>query len=1116
MKKSWWRWLTAKPAPAALKNENSRRLSSLVWQSQECTAAHALRQSRVPSGNYLSHITTISTLSFAVSSPHGIAHPILTLCRAIPGVLSANVALLSESAEVSYNSAILDEASILEAVENAGFEPRIVSSSSPAARTAEIIKLEVTGMHCSACSSAVESALLSLPGVQRASVSLTLHQSEVVLAPGSATTVSDLITAIEDCGFDAKALAKGDSSTAILRITGMSCASCSTAVEGALLPLPGVADAKVNLLAGTAEVRFDPGTTGPRHFIESVEDCGFGVEVITGERFDLSDQNRAETLRYRRDAIISTLLTIPVFVVAMVLPPMGIAHCVYSTMILGFPLNELIKWAFATPVQFWMGWRFHKGAWKAIKSRRANMDVLVSLGTNASYIYSLISILHHHFYRTHMMEHYHPTDFFETSAMLITLVLFGKYLESAAKGKTSEAIVKLVQLAPPTAILIDWDDDSAAPRQGGLEEREVPTSLVHRGDIFKVLPGAKIPADGEIVGGTSYLDESMLTGESQPVKKGVGMPVFGGTVNVGGPVCARALRVGSDTALSQIVRLVENAQLNKAPIQGFADKVSAIFVPVVVSLALLTWAAWFTAGKAGWYPLTWLPPGHSVFLFSLLFGIAVVVIACPCALGLATPTAVMVATGVAASNGILIKGGDALERAVEVQTVVFDKTGTVTAGRPHVVDFRVLHSGVGPEAVLRIATALEANSEHPIAGAILTFARDFAAGQWTPGLWDTSCSSDGSSNGSHGTWSRGGEKEKKRSQFELVGGDGDDTTTSSTANPLRGSSTMPGGGGGIDPLTEVDVVVGQGIKGWLPLAPGFPGGEALNALHQSTAIPRTATTLSSSSPVPTPKSPTPEIMVLIGNKRLFEESGANSLAADAEHYIRDMESRGCTCVVVGVGKFPIGVIAVVDPIKPEARGVMVALQRMGLSCVLLTGDNWRTARAVAEQLGIAEVHAEVMPSGKVDKIRELQQQHRLGNGGERVVAMVGDGVNDSPALAQADVGIAVGSGADVAIEAASMVLMKSDLEDVLMALDLCRTAFRRIKWNYAWALGYNLTMIPIAAGCLYPTLHFQLPPWVAGACMALSSVSVVASSLLLRRYRRPRAVLRDLAIVVKK
>lgn len=677
-----------------------------------------------------------------------------------------------------------------------------------------------------------------------------------------------------------------------------------------------------------------------------------------------------------------------------------------------------------------------------------------------------------------------------------------------AKGKTSEAIVKLCQLAPPTALLVENN-----PLDGTTTEREVSTALIHRGDILKLLPGSRVPADGDVVSGASYVDESMLTGESEPVRKSEGDSVYGGTVNAGGVLHVRASRVGADTALSQIVRLVEAAQLSKAPIQGFADRVSAVFVPIVVATAVLTWLMWFIAGTAGWYPAAWLPQGHSVFLFSLLFGIAVIVIACPCALGLATPTAVMVGTGVAATNGILIKGGDALERAVGVQTVVFDKTGTLTAGKPHVVDFRTLHPGVPAEAMVQLAAALERSSEHPLAAAILAFAAEFAAGVWVPGQ-KTPRKSNSST-------------EKRRS------------VQSPTFELMAEGEALPGG---LPEPKEVEVVVGEGVKGWIPLPPSFPGLSALLQLQSS------ALGSPGSAHIAAAAAAASEVSVSVGNRRLMEEMSVTSprFGNDADGYIREMESRGCTCVTVAVGRTPIGVICVMDPIKPEARGVVAALHQMGVSCVMLTGDNWRTARAIAAQLGIASVQAEVLPAGKVAAVKDLQA------GGKHSVAMVGDGVNDSPALATADVGIAVGSGADVAVEAADFVLMRSDLEDVLMALDLCRVTLRRIKWNYVWALGYNLIMLPVrencfvvylsaserivvnsawhkqlclacdacdagfrvqvAAGCLYPSIKFQLPPWIAGACMALSSVSVVGSSLLLRNYKRPKAVLRDVTV----
>ena len=981
-------------------------------------------------------------------------------CRGLPGVVSASVALLSESALVTYDSDVLEETSIIETVQDAGFEAAVMSSKHPSKQqhdSKNVFKVDIVGMHCSACSTAVESSLKSIPGVTGASVSLSLHQAEVTAELSSVNMEEGIREAVESCGFDVKNIERmkkmeNESENSLsLHVTGMTCSACSTSVERALKQTVGVMDAAVNLLSGMAEVRYDPELTGPRHLLQAVSQAGFGAEVATGDQFDLADQNKAERDDYRRAASIAAALTFPVFMISMVFPALNCMRWMYSSMVFGFPLDELLKWVFATPVQYWIGLRFHKGAWRALRARRANMDVLVSLGTNASYIYSVISILHHHLNSHHMSGEYSPTDFFETSAMLITLVLFGKYLESAAKGKTSEAIVKLCQLTPPSATLVERSADDGSI----LNEQEIATSLIHRGDILKVLPGARIPVDGCVVEGSSYVDESMLTGESEPVCKDLGTFVYGGTVNLGGLLYIEAQRVGTDTALSQIVRLVESAQLSKAPIQGFADRVSSVFVPVVVGLALATWSAWFVAGLAGWYPASWLPQGHSVFLFSLLFGIAVVVIACPCALGLATPTAVMVATGVAATHGILIKGGEALERAVQVDVIIFDKTGTVTEGKPHVVDVRPLSDGqVSSQAIVRLAAALEYSSEHPIAAAIIQHAKEYV----------------------------------KKSEFDHgAKGAGVQNRSSIDVDVVAaiGLRQLP---------KDVEVIVGQGLRARVDVSPKEAGTlvfnlDAFQALGGGSGQ--------------------HNLLVTVGNNKLMVDSEIKGLG-QAQAYVREMESRGCTCVHVAFEDVLVGIIAVMDPIKPEARGVIAALHTMGLKTALLTGDNWRTARAIASQLGIPSVHAEVLPAGKVEIVKQMQGNVQ---GKQTSVAMVGDGVNDSPALAVADVGIAVGSGADVAIEAASIVLMRSDLEDVLMALDLCRRTYRRIQVNYVWALGYNLTMIPVAAGCLYPALKLQLPPWIAGACMALSSVSVVASSLLLRNYRRPRRVLRDLHVV---
>ncbi|BDA40669.1 probable copper-transporting ATPase HMA5 [Coccomyxa sp. Obi] len=952
-----------------------------------------------------------------------------------PGVVSASVALLKETAEVVFNDGEMTVSEILKVIQDAGFTAELLEKHDVRLQQ-EVTRIEVLGMHCSACSTAVETALGARKGVQKATVSLTLKMAEVTYDP-QVVDEAELVTLIEEAGFQARVVGRGavaDSDSAILRVSGMTCSSCSSAVELALLNHEGVQRASVNLLAGKAEVQYNPDRTGPRHIIQAVQEAGFEAHLLRGDRPANSDQ-LAELSQLRELFFTSACLTIPVFLVAMVFPMVPAMRRLLEAQIFGFPLDEMIKWAFSTPVQFYIGWRFHIGAWRAIRNGRANMDVLVSLGTNASYLYSMISILHHHFMNHHVDGQYRPTDFFETSAMLITFILLGKYLEASAKGKTSEAIGALLNLTPPTAVLLEDDSNGKAET-----EREVPTALIHRGDRLKVLPGARMPVDGLVLSGKSHADESMLTGEAEPVLKAEGDAVIGGTMNLGGALQVRATRVGKDTALAQIVKLVEAAQMSKAPIQAFADYVSSIFVPIVVTLAIFTCLCWYVAGRYGWFPQEWLPAGHNHFLFALLFGIAVLVIACPCALGLATPTAVMVGTGVAASHGILIKGADALERAHRIRTIVFDKTGTLTRGKPVVTDVRLFNTKASLKEVMHLAAALEVQSEHPLASAVINFAAEgLGVGQ------------------------------------QRSGGAGKAGTSSKANQAVQGRRLD-----WVRPAKDVVSVAGKGVLGWVAVGP-----ELLLSPIKGKEGPQDA-------------------KVVLGNKQMMADEGIPITKA-VDDYMRDMEARCCTCVMVAVGGGVCAVLAVTDPLKPEARGVVAALARRGLAVHLVTGDNWRTARAIAEQLAIINVCAECLPGAKADKIRQLQ-------GSKKVVAMVGDGVNDSPALAAADVGIAVGSGTDIAIEAADYVLMRDDLEDVLVAIDLSRKTFNRIRVNYFWAMGYNVIMIPFAAGVFYPCTHMQIPPWVAGALMVFSSVSVVCSSLMLRNYKRPKPVLRDVAV----
>ncbi|CAN1828504.1 Copper-transporting ATPase RAN1 [Linum perenne] len=575
------------------------------------------------------------------------------------------------------------------------------------------------------------------------------------------------------------------------------------------------------------------------------------------------------------------------------------------------------------------------------------------------------------------------------------------YLECLAKGKTSDAIKKLVELAPATALLVVKD------KGGEVQERAIDALLIQHGDTLKVIPGAKVPADGVVVWGSSYVNESMVTGESEPVLKETDSSVIGGTINLHGVLHVKATKIGSDAVLNQIISLVETAQMSKAPIQKFADFVASLFVPAVVAMSVVTLLGWYVGGTVGAYPEQWLPENGNFFVFSLMFSISVVVIACPCALGLATPTAVMVATGVGAKHGVLIKGGDALEKAQKIKYVIFDKTGTLTQGKATVTTAKVF-TGMDRGEFLRWVASAEASSEHPLAKAVVDYARHFH-------FFD-------------------GPSPKK---------DGE--------NHTKDSENL----GWLLNVSDFSALPGTGVKCYID-------GKR----------------------------------VLVGNRKLMDENGIE-ISAAIETFVVELEDSAKTGILVAFDDHLVGVIGVADPLKREAVVVIEGLRKMGVEPVMVTGDNWRTARAVAKEVGITDVRAEVMPAGKADVVRSLQKDGST-------VAMVGDGINDSPALAASDVGMAIGAGTDIAIEAADYVLMRNNLEDVITAIDLSRKTLARIRLNYVFAMVYNVVAIPIAAGVLFPSLRMELPPWAAGACMAMSSVSVVCSSLLLRRYKKPR------------
>ncbi|VAH50611.1 unnamed protein product [Triticum turgidum subsp. durum] len=748
-------------------------------------------------------------------------------------------------------------------------------------------------------------------------------------------------------------------------------------VKSSVQALPGVEDIKIYTELQKITISYKPDQTGPRDLIEVIESAGSGhIAVSIYPEADGREQHRnGEITRYRQSFLWSLLFTIPVFLTSMVFMYIpGLKDGLDKKVVNMMSIGELLRWILSTPVQFVIGRKFYTGAYKAMCHGSPNMDVLIALGTNTAYFYSVYSVL-----RAATSENYMSTDFFETSSMLISFILLGKYLEILAKGKTSEAIAKLMDLAPETATVLIYDNEGNV-----VNEKEIDSRLIQKNDVIKVIPGGKVASDGFVIWGQSHVNESMITGESRPVAKRKGDTVIGGTVNENGVLHVRATFVGSESALAQIVRLVESAQMAKAPVQKFADQISK-----VILLSLLTWLTWFLAGRFHGYPSSWIPSSMDSFQLALQFGISVMVIACPCALGLATPTAVMVATGVGASQGVLIKGGQALESAQKVDCIVFDKTGTLTIGKPIVVNTRLFKNMVLREFYDYVAAA-EDNSEHPLGKAIVEHAKKFHPEETH--IWPEA--------------------------------------------------------------RDFISVTGHGVKAKIS-----------------------------------------DKSVIVGNKS-FMLSLDIDVPVEASEILIEEEEKAHTGIIVAMDQEIVGIISVSDPIKPNAHEVISYLKSMKVECIMVTGDNWGTANAIGKEVGIENIIAEAKPEQKAEKVKELQLSGKT-------VAMVGDGINDSPALVAANVGMAIGAGTDVAIEAADIVLMKSNLEDVITAIDLSRKAFFRIRMNYVWALGYNIIGIPIAAGVLFPSTRFRLPPWVAGAAMAASSVSVVCWSLLLRYYKRP-------------
>ncbi|KAK4365361.1 hypothetical protein RND71_016719 [Anisodus tanguticus] len=877
------------------------------------------------------------------------------------------------------------EEMIRETIEDVGFQAKLIEEEMNQ-KSSQVCRIQVNGMTCTSCSTTLESALQVIPGVQKARVALATQEAEICYDP-KIVDCNKLLEVIGNTGFGGILISTGGGSSRILLIVdGVNTENCIKLIKNSLLALQGVQEIDFDLQLKKLSISYTADVTGPRDFIHVIESTGSGCykASIFPEGREREEHRHQEIRQYHRAFYWSLVFTVPVFFTSMVFMYIpGLKNVLETKVANMITVGQVLRWALSTPVQFIIGRKFYIGAYIALSHGYANMDVLIALGTNAAYFYSVYSVL-----RAATSPTFKASDFFETSSMLISFILLGKYLEVLARGKTSEAIAKLMDLAPKTATLLTIDD------KGKVEnEEEVDSRLIQKNDVIKTIPGSKVACDGLVVWGQSHINESMITGESCPVTKKTGDMVIGGTLNENGVLHIKATKVGSETALSQIVRLVESAQMAKAPVQRFADHISKYFVPLVIALSFCTWASWFLAGMFNSYPRSWIPSSMDSFELALQFGISVMVVACPCALGLATPTAVMVGTGVGASLGILIKGGQALERAQKVNCIVFDKTGTLTIGKPMVVNTRLFKTML-PQEFYELIAAAEVNSDHPLAKAIVEY-----------------------------------EKKLRGSEENLAWPE----------------------------ASDFESITGHGVR-------------AIICNKE----------------------------VILGNKGLMMEQGI-PIPVEAEEALAETEGQAQTSILVSIDKELIGVLSVSDPLKPEAPEVVSILKSMNVESMIVTGDNWGTANAIAKQVGIERkyVVAEAKPAQKAEKVKELQD---LG----KVVAMVGDGVNDSPALVAADVGMSIGAGTDIAIEAADIVLMKSSLKDVITAIDLSKKTFQRIHLNYFWALGYNFLGIPIAAGVLFPSTHFRLPPWIAGAAMAASSVSVVCSSLLLKNYRKPK------------
>lgn len=792
------------------------------------------------------------------------------------------------------------------------------------------LRFGITGMTCSACSSRIEKVLNKMDSV-KATVNLAMENATVIYNDDK-VNANDIFEKVEKLGYGVR------TEKVEFDIYGMTCSACSSRIEKVVRKTPGIKTVSVNLATETGTIEYVPAQISVNEIIHLIQKLGYEAKLKEVHE-EKAKQKEKDLQEKKRKLIISIILSLPLLYTM-------VGHMSFIDLGLPMPhllMNPWFQLILATPVQFYIGWQFYVGAYKSLKNKTANMDVLVALGTSAAYFYSLIEGM-----RTIGNPHYMPHLYFETSAVLITLILLGKLFESLAKGRTTEAITKLLGLQAKEATVIREN-----------KEIKIPIEQVIVGELIIVKPGEKIPVDGIVISGRSAVDESMITGESMPIEKEEGSPLIGGTINKNGILKMKATKVGKDTALSGIIKIVEEAQGSKAPIQRMADTISGIFVPIVVAISILTFVIW----------ILFITPGD--LPKSLEVAIAVLVIACPCALGLATPTSIMVGTGKGAEYGILFKGGEHLEITHQINAVVLDKTGTITVGKPKVTDFET-----SDLRTLKYLYAAEKASEHPIAEAIVDFA--------------------------------------KQEQVPLL------------------------------EATQFEAVPGHGIIAMVEN----------NTVH-------------------------------VGTRRLMNKSKINY--GSYEEKLIQFEEDGKTAMLIAINHEVVGIVAVADTVKSTAKEAIAQLKALNIDVYMLTGDNEKTARAIAREVGIDNVIAEVLPEDKAKHVKQLQEKGKK-------VAMVGDGINDAPALATADVGIAIGTGTDVAIEAAHLTILGGELTLIPKAIYLSRKTMQNIRQNLFWALVYNSAGIPLAASGL-------LMPWIAGAAMAFSSISVVANSLRLKRVK---------------